>query len=214
MIYFFAFLVLLISAFCILSSKYNNPYSLFLVVGKKGSGKSTLLCKKALWYSKHGYNVISNVALTNIDYIYITSPSDISLLDFGGKKNVLLLDEAGIWFDSRDFKSFPKELLYFFKYQRKLHCICWLFSQSLDVDKKIRDLCDRLLLTRCIGGWLCVAHWIDRTITFTKASDFAGSTIADELKPAFPLFPSSWIFTFSPGLSKYFDTNDISIRKD
>lgn len=188
----------------ILSKFFRNPYKLYIHIGKKGSGKSTLLTKLAYKYAKKGKIVYCNTSLnlpnklqSNIRYI---GALDLWKADL--KDCVVLLDETGIDFDCRDWANFPKEMKLFFVFQRKKKCTVHLFSQSLNVDKCIRDLADRLMICRCENGWLSVGRWIDRRIVFTKATDYGGSTIADELRPTL-----RFVFTFIPFWRKYFDTN-------
>lgn len=193
----------LVFIYIILGKFFYNPYKLYICVGKKGSGKSTLLTKLAYKYTKKGQCILTNTTLNlpekQMQLVEYVGALDLWCTDCTNK--VVLLDETGLDFDSRMWETFPPEMKKFFVFQRKKRCTVYLFSQNLDVDKCIRNLSDRLLLTRS-NGWLCVAQWIDRSITFTHASDFKGSSIADELKPRL-----SFIFTFVPRWRKYFDTN-------
>ena len=53
---------------------------------------------------------------------------------------VLIIDEAGICFNNRDWKGLPKNVLEFLKYHRHYRCDVYFFSQAADMDKSIRDL--------------------------------------------------------------------------
>ena len=53
----------------------------------------------------------------------------------------MLIDEIMMYADSRDFKTFSKELKWFFSQHRKQNIdIVWISQQYDDVDKKIRGL--------------------------------------------------------------------------
>ena len=73
-------LVPLIFLFMKWAYKYNNPYKLYFVMGKKGHGKSSYLAKVALEYSKKGWIIYTNVSDLNIPNVRVIS--NIKLLDF------------------------------------------------------------------------------------------------------------------------------------
>lgn len=116
------------------SLKYKNPYKLIFVFGPKGSGKNTLLTKWSIKYNRLGYHVYSDSEIFNT---YKLDTKWIGKYDFP-KNSVLLVQEAGITWDNRNFKSFPQEVRDFFKLQRHKGVIVVLASQSFDVDKKLR----------------------------------------------------------------------------
>lgn len=47
----------------------------------------------------------------------------------------LLLDEVGMLYDSRNYRNFKPAVRDFFKLQRHYKVVCFLASQSFDVDK-------------------------------------------------------------------------------
>lgn len=187
---------------------YRHPnYKLYMVFGKKGSGKSTYMVKLAYKYHKAGVKVYCT---SYIPFTYYIPDSLIGkvALDEG---SVLLVDEVGMLWDNRQFKTFPTYLRDWFKLQRHYKITVYLFSQSFDIDKKIRDLTDEMLLIRKYFGFLSIGRRILRKVTLTSASDFAGSTIADELKFDLLLLPGSCKFTFLPRWRRYFDSFDAPV---
>lgn len=116
------------------SLDYKNPFKLIMIFGKKGSGKNTLLTKWAIKYNRLGYTVYSDSEIFNT---YKLDTNWIGKYDFP-RNSVLLIQEAGITWDNRNFKSFPTEVRDFFKLQRHKGVIVVLASQSFDVDKKLR----------------------------------------------------------------------------
>lgn len=104
----------LLCAYHFATKKYLNPYKLTMVFGKKGAGKTTLLTKLCFRYLKRGWKVYSTEPIPGA---YLIEPSDIGYKKIP-PRSVLLIDEIGLIWHSRDFKSFPKEVRRWFKYQR------------------------------------------------------------------------------------------------
>lgn len=194
--------------FFFLSVKYRNPYRLTFIFGKKGAGKSCFMVRKMLWYKRHGWNVYTDMADVRIPGVYIISVDQLS--SFAPLPNsAIFLDEVGISMDNRNFKSFPPGLRDFFKYARKMKLVIFMNSQAYDVDKKVRDTTDSMLLMQSVGSFLSICRPIHRTITLTEPSAEGESRIADKLS-----FGSifSWRFYFMPAYFRYFDSTSMPIR--
>ena len=193
------FLVLVIS---LITRKWANPWKLYLVFGKKGSGKSTYLVKLAVKYLKKGYYVY-----TNMDDMCVPGVRwfDINNLgDFVPESNSLLLcDEVGMIWDNRNFKNFKPSVRDFFKLQRHYKVLVYLASQTFDVDKKLRDLTDGMILNINVLNVFTIGKTIVRKITLTESTSEAESRIAEDLK--FKPF-WNWKFTYIPKWSKYFNS--------
>lgn len=69
----------------------------------------------------------------------------------------ILIDEAGIEYNNRKFKSLPQHTIAWFKKHRHYRCDVDVFSQSWeDMDVTIRRLADELWYMKKIGPWtLC-----------------------------------------------------------
>lgn len=173
-LFVFLFLLLFLSLlFDRLTSKYLNPYKLYLIFGKKGCGKSTLLQKLAVYYRKRGYHVYCNIGDTTIkectpipidDLPRLAAAAKDKLLSeaiakeykekkitsppFVKSNSVILCDEINLLWDNRDFKNFSKDMQRYFRLQRHYKHIFIGFSQTYDCDKKIRDLADVLLICK------------------------------------------------------------------
>lgn len=189
--------------------KYRNPYKLYFVFGKKGSGKSSYLAKLALQYTKKGWIVYTNVSDLRISGVRIIS--DVSELgDFVPTSNsVMLLDEVSLVWDNRNFKNFKDSTKEFFRLQRHYKCIVYLFSQTFDVDKKIRDLADNMYLaTQFFGRWSLLRE-INKSIVLTDASSEAESRIAENLSFRSIFY---WRLTYLPYWQKYFNSFELPER--
>lgn len=200
---FFIFVGLLF--FALYEFKYRtfrNPYKLYMIFGKKGSGKSSYLAKLAVKYSKRGWNIYTNMDDLAVPGVRYINPHDLG--DYVPcPHSVVLLDEVGMLYDNRDFKNFRPAVRDFFKLQRHYQCIVYLASQSFDIDKKLRDLTDKMFLCVSVGNTLSVLKPITKRITLTDASSLGESRIADNLKFS-PIF--LWKVTFLPKWSKYFQS--------
>lgn len=181
---------------------YNSPYKLHMVFGKKGSGKSTFFAKvahKALKKKKFVYTNMSEMVLNGVRHI---NPADVGKFT-PPPNSVLLLDESGILYDNRKFSSFTDDQRNFYKLQRHYKVEVWLASQSFDVDKKLRDLCDDMFLCTRLFPWLTLCRPIRKSVCLIESSALGESRIADNLK--FKLI-FSWRFIYLPRWTKSFDS--------
>lgn len=123
--------------------------------GSPGSGKTTLANRLLLLYQMHN------------DYRYYYANFETSLakyisLDGLGTYtpppgSLLIIDEAGIQYNNRNFKSLPSVLIAWLKLHRHYQCDVILISQSWeDVDITFRRLTDRLYYLRKIGPFTMV----------------------------------------------------------
>lgn len=208
--YFLLILLLLYVIFAVLAVKYNNPYKLYFLFGKKGSGKSTYMVKYMIKYLKKGWSVYTDMPDVNITGVHLINAKDLE--HFTPKDHsALFLDEIGLTFDNRKFKSFPDGVNQWFKFQRKYHVTCFINSQSADVDLKIRALIDKMYLMQSIGNVVCLIRPIRRTITLTAATGDAESRIADQL--VFEKF-WHWRIVFLPRYFRYFDSFSAPARPE
>lgn len=195
---FFAFLFL----FSFLTRRFRNPWKLYMIFGKKGSGKSTFLVRQAVSALRKGKDVYTNMSDLNIVGVRYIDP--LQLGEFvPSNDSVLLLDEVGMIWDNRHFKSFDSRTRDFFKLQRHYHVTCFLASQTWDVDKKIRDLFDAAYLCVNLFGVLAVYKRITRRIVLTESTSEAESRIAENLKFA-PIF--CWKFCWIPKFAKFYNS--------
>ena len=194
--------VLIVLIISIITRKWRNPWKLYLVFGKKGSGKSTYLVKLAIKYLKKGFYVYTNMPDMVLPGIRLIDVEQIG--DFVPVANsLLLLDEVGMIWDNRNFKNFKPSVRDFFKLQRHYKVITYLASQTFDIDKKLRDLTDGMILNVNVLNVLTVGKTIRRKITLTESTSEAESRIAEDLKFC-PLW--SWHFTYIPKYAKYFSS--------
>lgn len=201
---------LILCVFLFLNYRYRNPYKLIFVFGKKGSGKSCYMVRQMFRYLRRGWNVYTDMSDIRIPGVRIISLSDLSTFR-PEPHSLVCLDEVGISMDNRSFKSFPPGLRDFFKYVRKMKLVVIMNSQAFDVDKKVRDTTDSMLLMQSIGSLFSVARPIYRTVTLTEPSAESESRIADRLRFGW-IF--SWRVYYMPSYFRYFDSLAMPDREE
>lgn len=173
--------IILISIFILLPvfvwlSKYYNPYKCILFIGLPGSGKTTEMTKQAILHTRGNFiqRLLHVVPRFQTVYanMYLPNSFEFEADDLGmfqvPEDTLMIIDEAGIYFDSRKFKTFSNAARNFLKLHRQ-HRVKMIFaSQSTDVDKKIRDLCDEIWIMRCIAGVLIVKRRVNKIIDLSN----------------------------------------------
>lgn len=188
----------------IMTILYGNPYKLIMVFGRKGSGKTTLLVRWAIEHKQKGWTVYSTCPVPGC---YLIEAKDLGYFEFE-EHSVIFIDEASLYWDNRAFKSFDPKIGEWFRLQRQRKIKVYLFSQTFDVDLKIRNLCDSMYMCFNFGGWLSYAKEIKRKLVIVQPSEDSESRIADTLviSPFFLAIFGARVVTYIPKWIPYFDT--------
>ncbi len=171
-----ALLLLLVTVYY--SVKFKNPYKLIFIFGKKGTGKSTTLCKLAYEYSRKGWNVYCT---ENIPNTRTFDPACFGTYKFP-ERSLVLIEEVSLIWSNRDFKNFSKSVEKQFRLQRHDKLLIYMFSQTFDVDLKIRNLADAMYLATKKMNCITWLKKIDKTVVLTKSDSSGASRIAEDLK--------------------------------
>lgn len=170
-----------------------------LYIGLPGSGKTTFSAshlykatKKTYKYRKKNYkefenkkdqyeyvkgcNVWANMPLLGAKIIDL----DNDLMVHNIERGILLIDEAGLEYNNRDFKTFSKNALRFFKLHRHYELDINFYSQDVDIDKKLVSLADTVYITERSFIPFCF---------YTKAVRRKLDVIDGEIKAVFSLVP-------------------------
>lgn len=185
--------IAIIAVFYVFSAyakRYANPYKLTYIFGLKGAGKSTYMVKLMKQDLKRGWTVYTNMDDVRLPGVRVFESSALKEAA-PDERSALYIDEAGLLWDNRNFKSFDSGFTEFFKLQRKYKCKVVINSQSFDVDKKIRDLVDRMYLITNIANVIGIARPILRNIKLIEAQGQYEARIADSLR-----FDKIWHFKF------------------
>lgn len=183
-----------------------------LYFGLPGAGKTTMMVYLALkgLKSKRYQYIYCNVRISVPGVTYIDN-------DCIGKYNLcdclILVDEATLFADSRDFKNFDKGKLTYFLEHRHYNCDIVLFTQQWDgVDRKIRVITDRVFYVykgKLLGHWFTRCYPIPYGIIIPDpkkdSSEKLGEIVQGYAKPnvLVRLF-SPWLYR--PRYYKYFDS--------
>lgn len=213
MIWFFVAFLAIMVVYTIVSKKYINPYKLILHVGRKGSGKTCNIVKSAYKYNKMGKRVFcTEKDIPNTIYLPYEYIGKYWFPDDG--KTVILIDEVGlIWhcrsFADKSYNQYFKSVREWFKYQRHNKCIVECYSQSLDIDKNLRDLCDEVYIhTSFLHLWSKARRVGRRIVLSAPKSDGSGAsdTITEEYYYMPMLSSRALQFTFIPRWCKKYNS--------
>lgn len=162
--YLLIFLIIKIySMFKIRSNNYFDTY-----FAAPGGGKSTTGTSIAMDYMKKHKKVFANFDVKGTIYV---EKKDIRYSNEELHDCLLVLDEVGLMYDNRGFKTnFTEDELKLFKKHRHRHIDIIMFSQSWeDMDKKLRALSTRLfLLKRSIIPFFIKRKMISKKIDIDK----------------------------------------------
>ncbi len=198
------YILLAAFVFHLLTKRYLNPFKLTMVVGKKGSGKTTWMVKLIYKHLKRGWTVYANIDIPGVNFF---DPRDIGTYTFPSHSCVFI-DEANIYWDNRNWKKTAIELITFFRYQRQYKVKMFLFSQTFDVDPKIRSLCDDLYLIANYARVLGYAKRIKKYPDLKQAEGESEARIVDMIEYdsfVFFMFGSRHV-VWIPRWGRYFKT--------
>lgn len=179
--------------------------------GLPGCGKTTMLAKLAYDAVRKGQylNVYTNVCL-NMPGVTIIDNDCIGQYEL--RDCLLLIDEATLFADSRDYKNFSKGKLSYFLEHRHRNADIMLFTQQWDgVDRKIRTITDRVYYIKkglFLGRWISTCMKIPYGIIIPdpkKGGDKLGEIIQGYCRP--PLLVR--LFSkrvYRPRYYRYFDS--------
>lgn len=202
-------LLIIIICFSLYARKYANPFKLIMIFGKKGSGKSTLLTRLAVKYLKQGRVVYSNTPVY-APGIRIFDVQDIGQYTFP-PYSVVFIDEVGMIWDNREFKSFRNDVRDWFKLQRHHKVTVFLFSQTFDIDLKLRNLTDLMYMCTSHFNVISIARRVNRKLVIVEPTGDSEGRITDGyiLQPLILQFfgMHSMYMTWIPKYKKYFKTD-------
>lgn len=137
--------------------------------GNPGCGKTTLACREIQRVNKEYAATFANFGCK------CATVDDVSLVDLGlwtfPPGSYIAIDEAGIEYNNRKFKSLSQDTIKWFKLHRHYRCDVSVWSQSWDdMDVTIRRLADRLYYLRKIGPFT-VSRRVYKRVTVDKQTE-------------------------------------------
>lgn len=189
--------------------------------GSPGCGKTTLSVKHAIKNKRnYQYRFLNfeqsapSVRSCDLEYLGDWTFPDSSYIG---------IDEVGIVYNNRAYKSLPKPAIAWFKKHRHYRCDIDVFSQSWeDMDVTLRRLTDELWYVKKIGPWT-LSRRIYKYVTVDENSKqiIDGYRLAKMawlliwfLQLGYP-FQKKFSLTFRPFYYKYFDSyskDDIPVK--
>lgn len=147
-----------------------TPSNCTIFYGGPGSGKTTLACFYARKALASGIPVYSNVPITGC---FVLDKNDLG--SYAIHDALILIDEAGISYNNRDFRSnfsgsSQSRALEWWKKHRHEGCECMVFSQGFDdMDKKIQTLGSHYYIVRqSLFGFFIVSKRIRKSPQIDK----------------------------------------------
>lgn len=179
-----------------------------LYFGSPGCGKTTWACKLALEGKKFYRHCVCNFEQT-VDGVYTDNMKKLGHYVYPSN-TLVLIDEAGIEYNNRNYKKFPEKLVSYFKKHRHFDNDIILFSQSWeDVDITIRRLVDELWYIQKIGPF-SVARKVKKFVTVNE-TDYQIINGYKFESPIWSFLPrpfkrSTITLTYRPKYYQYFDS--------
>lgn len=114
------------------------------IIGEIGSGKSVYAARIAKKALKKKIPVYS---LTAIKGCYKVNIDDFMKYEIAD--GILLIDESGLYFNARKYKSTPDEVIKLFKLSRHYKLDIYIISQKgNDTDLQLRNLANKIIIVR------------------------------------------------------------------
>lgn len=187
-----------------LTLKYKQKDSLVLWIASIGQGKSSTLAKNCLKARKNGSVVYSNCDDINIDGVRIFDTMDLG--EYRVQNAQIEIDEISVYYDNRNYKQTSKQFIKWLRYSRHERLNVNMYTQSYDVDKKIRTLCSAIWFGKKYFRVFTVWRKLRKEIAIKDDAINAESQIVDELAFQPWWIPGNIKITFIPKYINYFDS--------
>ena len=137
--------------------------------GSPGAGKTTMAVREILKQNKRYNYTFANFGCKCADF------DDVSLDKLGEwtfpKGSYIAIDEAGIEYNNRKFKSLSQATIQWFKLHRHYCCDVSVWSQSWeDMDVTLRRLSDRLYYIKKMGPFTLIRR-VYKRVTVNKETE-------------------------------------------
>ena len=136
--------------------------------GSPGAGKTTLACREIKKRARYYEYTFANFGCKCADF------DNVDLTSLGQwtfpPHSLIQIDEAGIEYNNRKFKTLPQETIKWFKLHRHYKCDVTVWSQSWDdMDITLRRLADRLYYIKRLGPFSLMRR-VYKRVTVDKQS--------------------------------------------
>ncbi len=179
--------------------------------GSPGCGKTTLACRTFYKEIKKGKKSPYKRLFCNFE---TGLANQVNLRGLGEwappERSLLIVDEAGIEYNSRKYKSLSQETIAFFKLHRHYRCDIDFISQSWeDMDVTVRRLADELWYVRRLGPFTALRRVYKRVgideVTHQIIDKYEFGKLLPCILP-FPFHRKNLIIFLRKPYYKYFDS--------
>lgn len=193
--------------YCLIFLKWIvRPYKFEIFIGKPRSGKTTMMTKEAIKCIRRHKVVYCNTRI-EVPGVRQFSALDIGLGTYFEPNSTILIDEPNLYWDNRTFKdSNRKKVIEWFRLYGHNRVNIKMYTQTLDVDKKLRYLASDCYINKKFLGTICIARRLKKQITIKESAIDAESQIVDELDFVPFFIPGSIKLTFIPRWTRFFDS--------
>ena len=183
-----------------------QKYRFEIMVGKPRSGKTTLMTKDAIKSIRKHIKVYCNVKL-DVPGVRLFNANNIGQGFYFDPGSLILIDEPNLLWDNRTFKDKNRiSVIEWFRLYGHNQVNVKFYTQTFDVDKKLRYLASDIYLVQKFAGTISICRRLKKNITIKESAMDAESQIVDELKFVPIFYPGSLRITFIPRWTKYFDS--------
>lgn len=183
-----------------------------LFFGSPGAGKTTLAVRLMLKEKRRGVQVLSNFDTSISDFF---NCSDLESF-YPPKYAHITVDESGIVFNNRKFKTLSQGIIEYFKLHRHNYNDIDFYSQSFDdTDITIRRLATEYWNVKKVGFFTVCRRYFPRVMVDEQTHQIVtGFYKRSPLWQLLPGQPKQFMFCFRPLYYKYFDSYYLPPRQE
>jgi hypothetical protein len=134
---------------------------LTIVFGSPGAGKTTLAARYTKQFLKQNIPVYGNAEIVGMIPFPLEKLGKVT----PPAGSVLIVDEAGIEYNNRKYKTLPQKTIEWFKLHRHYGVDIIVLSQSWeDMDITLRRLADKLVYIRKLGAGLTILRPVKKFV--------------------------------------------------
>jgi GTPase SAR1 family protein len=173
--------------------------SVIVAIGLPGSGKTTFIAWYSKKYLRKKKNVFSNVYIEGTNIL----DHDTDLNKYLIKDGLVCVDEGGTVISNRDFRSILRRTIRWYKMHRHYNTDVLITSQDFDIDLKIRNLTETILVV----NKSILPYFINIRKIKTRIDISEDQSAIVQMYSWKSFFLGGWSWVFMPTLWKMFNSH-------